>query len=117
MFQAEKNAVTASFLSGYAEVVLGVIVERLNNCATKDYHHGLRALKLLEQLIINGSVRVYTLALSLLPLLRHLVMPTVHSASVCGEWIATVPGSCLVVWLCDFDDEVCLWLCRLANTC
>ena len=91
--QAEKNAVAASYISGYLDVVLGVIWERLNNCSTKDWQHGVRALKLLEQVLINGSVRAYVLALAFLPLLRHLVMPTVHTASLAGEWMASAAGA------------------------
>jgi hypothetical protein len=92
MRQAEKNAVSASYFSGYLEVIMGVIFERINNCGTKDWQHGFRALKLLETLLLNGSIRVYIMALSLLPLLRHLIMPTLHSAVLAGECAAVWAG-------------------------
>ncbi len=54
--------------------------------------HGVRALKLLELLLINGSMRVHSMALSFLPLLRHLILPTIHSASLAGEWCTIAAG-------------------------
>ncbi len=97
--QAEKNAVTSSFLSGYLDVALGVIWERINNCGSKDYQHGIRALKLLELLLLQGSLRVHVIALSFLPILRHLIMPTLHSAAIAGEWAAVCSGMCVCVFV------------------
>lgn len=108
--QAEKNAITSSFLSGYLDVVLGVIWERINNCGSKDWQHGVRALKLLELLLLQGSLRVHVMALSFLPVLRHLIMPTIHTAALAGEWASVCPGrhsACCRVAHNQAHDFVC----------
>jgi hypothetical protein len=84
----------ASALPGYLEVVLGVIFERMNDCGGKNWQHGVRAMKLLEKLLIHGSLRVAMLTLSWLPLVRHLILPTVHTAVQAGEWAAIACGTC-----------------------
>ena len=71
---------------------MGVIWARLNDSGTKNWQHGVNALRLLEVLMLRGSPRVTILALSWMPLLRHLILPTIHSAALAGEWVADATG-------------------------
>ncbi len=73
---------------------MGVIWARLNDSGGRNWQHGVSALVLLETLLKRGSPRLAILALSWLPLLRHLILPSVHSAALAGDWIVEGSGEC-----------------------
>ena len=84
----ETNSIVCSHLPGYLEVIMGVLWARLNHCDRNNWQHGTNALRLLETLLLKGSPRVAIVAMAWLPLLRHLVLPTIHSAALAGEWLS-----------------------------